>query len=376
MNLFKLESVARKPVLITIGVGLVLALVIGLGLFREVAIARFLANLPEPEHAVAVTVAAEDHWEQTIPAIGTLEAEQGVLVSSAVGGLVKAIRVSSGASVKADDTLVELDADVERANLRSAEAKVTLQRLTVQRLRSLRKVDAASQANLDEAEANLNSVTANAESLRATIERKVIRAPFDGDLGLVRPDLGQYVQPGDALVNLQNLSAMRLNAGVEQDILPLLKIGQAVHASVVAYPGQVFEGILSAMEPSVDGSGLVRIQASFSNIDRKLRPGMFARIEISRGQSEAVVTLPVTAVTYSLYGETVYKVEDDGSGVLRSVPTVVRIGERRDGRVRILEGIKAGDRVVAVGGFKLSRGARIKIVDDGRLSSPPVLGLD
>lgn len=368
--------IVRKPVLITGLVSLALLLVIGLGFYREMAIANFLANLPEPEYVVTATNAREESWEQVIPAIGTMEAERGVLVSSAVSGLVKAINVSSGAMVRAGDRLVELDADVEKANLRSAEATVTLHQLTVQRLRSLRKVDAASQANLDEAEANLDSATAQAESLRATIERKVLSAPFDGVLGLIRPDLGQYVQAGEAVVNLQNLDAMRLNAGVEQDVLPLLKIGQSVHASVVSYPGQVFEGVLTAMEPSVDGNGLVWIQASFPNVDRLLRPGMFARIQISRGQGEPVVTLPGNAVTYSLYGETIQKIIEDEAGVLRATPVVVRVGFRRDGRVQILEGIQPGDRVVSSGGFKLSKNARVKIVEDERLSSPPALGLE
>ena len=355
---------------------ILLVSVIGYGLFRNLAMKHFLANLPEPTQSVTVAVSREEEWVYTIPAVGTIEAENGVTVASAVEGVVKQIHIASGQAVKKGELLVELDADVEKATLRSVEARVKLHGTIVRRLRRLRKSDTASQAKLDEAEANLSSAEAEAESLRAKIDKKRIMAPFDGSLGLIKIDIGEYVRAGDPIINVQDHGLVRLNASVSQNVIPFLRVGQSVEAKVSAYPDKAFKGTLTAWEPSVDVNGLVRIQVTFTNKDGFLVPGMFMKMAVARDQAVKAVTVPQTAVTYSLHGETLYIITVDDDGDTRAAETYVTTGMRREGRVEILEGLEVNERIVAVGAFKLFHNAKVTFVDDDTLSSLPPIGLE
>lgn len=361
---------------IVIGVTVVvLGGVIGFAKFREKMIADFLANMPEPTIFVSAAAVGTETWVRSIPAIGTLEAVNGVMIASSQPGLVKTILARSGATVKAGERIVELDHEVELADLKSAEAKVRLGSLTVNRLRSLRMSDATSQATLDEAEANLNMAAAQADSIRATIAKKIITAPFDGVLGIVKIDKGQYLQAGEAIVNVQDLSELLLTATVEQSALPSLQVGQVVKAHLAPYPQEQFAGTLSAIEPLVDTNGLVKIQARFPNPDGKLRPGMFAKLDIEMETRDAVITVPQTAVSYSLYGDSVYVIAKDDKGDLRVERRSITAGHRQNGMVEVRTGIKAGEQVVTTGALKLNNKSKVTVVEGATPEATPKIGV-
>ncbi|WP_259781471.1 efflux RND transporter periplasmic adaptor subunit [Aestuariispira ectoiniformans] len=355
----------KRILIVLIGAGVLLGGVFGYTLFRQNAISQYLANRPEPTTPVTATEAEAQTWPRFIPATGWLTAVNGVDVSAEVAGRIGELNFKSGYFVAAGDTLVKLDAEVEKAEVRSAQAEVRLNELTAERYRKLRKTDAASQARLDEAEANLSIARANVAKLRATIDKKEIKAPFDGVLGIRGVDLGEYVQPGQKIVTIQDLSSMLLDFSVPQQYLAVISTGQEVQMTVESYPDRVFKGKLTALDPKVDlQSGLIQVQASFSNESGLLRPGMFAKVDIALPAEENQIVVPQTAVSYSLYGDFVYVVKADENGDLRAQQTVVEVKDRRKNRAVLASGVAAGDKVITTGSVRLSNGAKVQIVED------------
>lgn len=222
----------------------------------------------------------------------------------------------------------------------------------------------------DEAEANYFSLSADIESLKASIDRREIRAPFDGTVGIRNVYLGQYLQSGTDIVRLEDTSVMRLRFTVSQTDISRISVGQAVDIFVDAYPEIPFEGSISAIEPAVSvQSGLIQVQADIPNNDGKLRSGMFARANIILPKLENQVTLPQTAITFTLYGDNVYILNEE-DGVQRVTQHVVKVGERTADIAHILEGVKAGDTVVTSGQVRLSNGAKVKVVESDAITPP------
>lgn len=342
--------------------GVVFGGVFGFVAFRQHMIRQYFATLPKPVMAVTAIPAVEQTWEAQVSAIGTLEAVNGVDVTTAVSGLVKDIAFQSGQKVRKGELLLRIDADVELADLRSAQADLALAKLTADRKRQLVATNAVSQAAVDQADADLRVKEAKAASVAATIARKTVVAPFDGVLGLRKVDVGQYLQPGAAVVNLQDLSVMLGDFHVSQKDLGRLAVGQAVRVSADAYPGHAFEGTLSTIEPQVDAkSGMVAVQVRLPNPDGLLRPGMFAKVDVLVPGARPVVTVPQSAIAYALHGDTVFVVKDAEGGAKQAARVVVQIGERRDGRVAILSGIVPGDLVVTSGQLKLENGTAVNV---------------
>lgn len=374
---FLVGSQMKRILIVLIGAGVLLGGVFGYTLFRQSMISDFLANMPEPETPVTVTEAQQEDWPRYIPSTGWLKAVNGVDISAEVAGRVKEINFKSGYFVSGSDVLVNLDNDVERAEIQSAQADVRLNELTAERYRKLRRTDAASQARLDEAEANLAIARANVSRLRATIDKKEILAPFDGVLGIREIDVGQYIQPGQAIVTIQDLSSMLLDFSVPQHYLASLSTGQMIEMSVESYPDRVFKGVLTAVEPKVDlRSGLIQVQASFNNDSGLLRPGMFAKVDISLPEDRDQVVIPQTAVSYSLYGDFVYVIKEDDNGDLRAHQQGVTVKDRRRNRVVIESGVEVGDKVITTGSVRLSNGAKIRVVEDGGLAGQSEIGLE
>lgn len=367
----------KRILIVLIGAGVLLGGVFGYTLFRQNKIAEFLANRPEPTMPVNVTEARNQTWPRYIPATGWLKAVNGVDVSAEVSGRVEKINFQSGYFVSAGDVLVDLDDAVERAEIQSALAEVKLNELTAARYRKLRKSDATSQAKLDEAEANLSIARSNVARLRATIDKKEIKAPFDGVLGIREIDVGQYVQPGQKIVTIQDLSSMLLDFSVPQQYLANISTGQEVKMTVESYSDRVFKGTLTAVEPKVDlSSGLIQVQASFNNDSGLLRPGMFAKVDVALPVEENQVVVPQTAVSYSLYGDFVYVISEDDNGDLRAHQTVVEVKDRRENEAVIGSGVSAGDKVITTGSVRLSNGAKVKIVEDNPLAAQAEVGLE
>lgn len=341
--------------------------VLGFVQFKNHMMKQYFANMPQPTVAVTAEAATSDQWRATVPAVGTLQAVNGVDISAAVSGLVKEIGFQSGQAVRKGQLLLRLDADVEQSDLRSAQADAELSRLQANRQRLLLKSEAVSQSALDKAEAEMKVREAKVAATRALIEKKTVLAPFDGVLGMRRIDLGQYVQPGQAIVNLQDLSLMLAEFSVSQKDLSSLNVGEAIRMTTDAWPARVFDGQIQAIEPKVDNrTGMIQVQGRFPNPDGALRPGMFAKIEILRPATAQVVTVPVSAVSYNLHGDSVFLVKDGTAGK-EALRAFVTLGERREGRVAVLKGVVPGDLVVTSGQVKLETGAKVELRTDDPL---------
>ncbi|HHP5493194.1 TPA: efflux RND transporter periplasmic adaptor subunit [Aeromonas veronii] len=353
--------------------------VIGFNLFKQKMIAQYMANRPEPEFPVTAMVTKAQDWVPTIEAIGFIEPNQGVTLSTELAGTIDAITFESGKPVKADQLLLSLDSTVEKANLRASQAKLPAAKAKFERFQNLYKTSSISKEQLDEAEAAYRSLEADIESLKATIARREVRAPFSGVVGLRNVFLGQYLQPGTDIVRLEDTSVMRLRFTVPQTDISKIKLGQTIKINVDAYPQTQFDGHITAIEPAVNfQSGLIQVQADIPNNDGQLRSGMFARASIILPTVKDQIVIPQTAISFTLYGQNVYVLkegeETDKEGnkvkVLRAKQVVVKAGERRGNDVHVLSGIQAGDQIVLSGQVRLSNDTKVHVVENDALAVP------
>lgn len=363
-----------KMILMLGGTLLVLGGTLGWAEMRGYFIKQYFATLPKPVFPVSADMAHEDSWVQELQAVGTLKAVNGVDVTVATAGLVKEILFQSGSQVSKGQVLVRLDTDVERADLVSAQAERYLASTQETRSRKLADSGHVAQAALDKAEAELKVKDAKVAQLAAQISRKTVTAPFSGVLGVRKVDVGQYLQPGQSVATLQDLSALRIEISVSQKDLAGLSPGLGVDVEVDAWPGRVFEGQISAIDPEVDSkSGMVTMEAKVPNPDNALKPGMFAHVKIGKADVRSVLVVPVTAVTYSLSGDSVFIVEKSVDGdkpVLTAKRVPVTVVERRDGMAAIEGDVKPGDKVVTSGQLKLESGAQVSLIEGSPFAQP------
>ena len=330
------------------------------------------ANFVPPPETVTTTEAKQDTWQPTLTAVGSVAAVQGVVLGAEMSGAVKNIAFESGATVRAGDLLVELDSSVEQAQLRSAMASADLARLNLERARELREKKMMSQADLDSAEAQAKQANAQIDNIRAVIAKKAIRAPFAGRTGIRQINLGQFLDNGAAVVTLQSLDPVYVNFSLPQQDLAQLGVGMAVRVTTDAFPGQNFEGKLTAINPEVDAvTRNVRLQATLANPAGKLRPGMYVNVAAVLPQTERVLMIPATAVLYAPYGDSVFVVEDkkdEKTGATGKVlnQKFVRLGKTRGDFVVVTSGLEAAQTVVTTGVFKLRNG--MSVVVDNKLT--------
>jgi membrane fusion protein (multidrug efflux system) len=353
---------------ITLGIVIVLAVVGGLGGIKMMQFKTLMAAgksfVPPPE-SVSSFVARQEKWQGTLSAIGSITAVQGVTITPEIAGTISEIAFESGAVVAKGDLLLRLDTSSEEAQLRAIEAQVELARLNLERERSLRSQNMISQSELDTAEATLKQNQANADAIRATIEKKTIRAPFAGRLGIRQVNLGQYLDTGKPIVSLQSLAPIYADFYLPQQELARLKTGMRVRLSTDAYPDRSFEGTLTAINPDLDqATRSVGLQASFENADQTLRPGMFARVEVLLPEEQQVLVIPATSVLSEPYGDSVYIIESKaGTSGEKPELTVrqqfIRPGHARGDFLSVESGLKPGDRVVSSGVFKLRNGMSV-----------------
>jgi membrane fusion protein (multidrug efflux system) len=352
----------RKYLLAIVIVALVVGTLGGTKVLQiQALIAAGKAYVPPPE-SVSTAVAESQQWQATLSAIASVTAVQGVIVTPDIPGTVKEISFESGAMVNRNDVLVRLDTSAEEAQLKAILAQVDLAKVNLERVRSLRQQQMISQAELDTAEATLKQNEANADAVRATIEKKIIRAPFAGKLGIRQVNLGQYLENGKPVVSLQSLDPVYVNFSMPQQELPKLKVGMAVHVTVDAYPERRFEGKLSAINPDLNASTRsVGLQATFDNPEKLLRPGMFARAEVVLPEAQDVVVIPSTSLLSATYGDSVFIVEPatNGTGGLIVRQKFVRPGKARGDFISVDSGLKAGEKVVSAGAFKLRNGMTV-----------------
>ena len=314
-----------------------------------------------PAVDVAATEAKEIEWQEKISSIGLAEALQGVDVSGSESGVVSEVLFDSGSEVKVGQPLVRLDSSKEQADLKATLAQIPAAEADLSRKRKLVKERIVSQSDLDEAQSRYDELTAQSISLKATIERRLITAPFSGVLGIRKVNKGQYLNPGDQIVSLQDLSVMRMRFLVGQKDFAKIKLGQDIEARFDAYPGQVFKGRISAIEPSVKyQSGIIPIQAEIPNSEGKLLPGMYASLDVILPERTMRVVVPQSAVSFNLYGETVYVIDPQTMTVQQAT---IRTGPRRGNAVVIESGLKAGQQVVVAGQLKISNGMKVNVVE-------------
>jgi multidrug efflux system membrane fusion protein len=359
-------------------VGLLLAVLVGafvgFNAFRTKMITQFFANNKPPPATVTAAEAKSEVIPNLLTAVGDLAAVHQVNVTSDVSGRITDIMFTAGSSVKAGSPLVQLFDGPEQGDLASFKAQATGAQLALDRAKQLASRQFGPQATADAAQATFDQASAGIAKTQAIISQKLVRAPFDGELGVRHVEVGQFLTAGTQIVSLTDLSHLYANFTVTEKDSGNLKVGQTVRIAVDAYPGRPFEGKITAIEPQIaTDTRNIRVQATIANPDHILKPGMFATTTVVLPDKPAVVTVPETAVDYTLYGDSVYliaeKKEDDGKTSLSAVRTFVRTGNRIDGRAEVLSGLKPGDRVVAVGQLKLQSGAAVAISTD---PAPPV----
>jgi multidrug efflux system membrane fusion protein len=358
-------------------VGALLALLVGalvyFDVFRSGMIKQILSK-PPPPATVTVVEAKTEVVPNLLTAFGDLAAVHQVNVTSDVSGRITDIMFTAGSDVKAGSPLIQLFDAPEQGDLASFKAQATVAQLSLDRAKQLAARQFGPQATVDSAQAAYDQANAGIAKTEAIISQKLVRAPFNGELGVRRVEVGQFLTAGTQIVTLTDLSMLYLNFTVTEKDSGNLKVGQTVRILVDAYPGRTFEGKITTIEPQIaSDTRNIRVQATIENPEKILKPGMFATTTVVLPDKPPVVTVPETAVDYTLYGDSVYliteKKAEDGKTTLTSVRTFVRTGNRIGGRAEILTGLKAGDRVVAVGQLKLQSGAAVTISTD---PPPPI----
>ena len=356
----------KRMIVMLILVGIVFGGIFEFQAFKAKIIKQVMAQLASPPQTVSTTKAAYQDWQPQLSAVGSLRAVNGADLSLEVGGVVDDIRFQSGDDVKSGQLLLHLRSDDDVAHLRSLEATAQLAQITWQRDQKQFAAQAVSQATLDTDEANLKNAKALVAQQQAIVDKKVLRAPFDGHLGIRAVDLGQYLNPGTAIVTLQALDPLYVDFYLPQQALDHLQIGQQVATKVDAFPDRSFGGELTAVNPRVDAASRnVQIRATLKNPERKLLPGMYVTVQIDTGAPQRYITLPQTAVTYNPYGSTVYLVTEkkgaNGQTQLIAQQVFVTTGATRGDQVAVLTGVKENDTVVTAGQMKLRNGTVILV---------------
>jgi membrane fusion protein (multidrug efflux system) len=356
------------------GIAIVLLVVGALGGIKAFQIKTLIAsakNYSQPPETVASAEVREEKWQGILTAIGSVTAVQGVMITPELAGTVREINFESGAVVAKGDLLVKLDTSSEEAQLRSLEAQVQWAKVTLDRQTSLRTNQLVSQSDYDSAEAAWKQAVANADTVKATIEKKTLRAPFAGQLGIRQVNLGQYLDAGKPIVSLQSLIPVYADFSLPQQELGKLKPGMQVRITTDTYPDRKFDGKLLALNPDLDlTTRSVALRATFENPDQLLRPGMFAKVAVLLPEEENVLVIPATAVLRQPYGDSVFVIEPapekvgqkSGGLVVRS--QIVKTGEARGDLITITTGLKAGERVVSAGGLKLRNGMAVSENND------------
>ena len=331
-----------------------------------------------PPISIQVTEAITQSWADQFDAVGTIESVQGVTLANEVAGKVEKIAFESGSMVAAGDVLVLLDKASEEAQLRSAMAAAELANLNLTRTRELRKTSVISQSELDTAESQHKNTAARVEELQWMLQKRTIKAPFAGRLGIRQIREGQFLQTGAPIVSLQSLDPVYVNFSLPQQRLSDLSVGMKVQAKTDALLGRIFEGRLNAIDAEIDPlTRNIALQATMANKDGGLRPGMFASVSAIAPEEKTHTVIPAMAVIFAAYGNSVFVVKDEadkeGKSHLVCDQKFVRLGSRKGDFVAVEEGLEAGEKVVSAGGFKLHKGATVVIAEGERpaLSTSP-----
>ena len=357
----------KRMLIMLVLVGATLFGVFGFKSFVDGKIKEAMSGMGNQPQTVATAVAQLTEWQDRVEAVGSLRAVRGADLSLELAGIVDKIEFKSGQDVKVGDVLLRLRNDDDVAKLESLEAVAKLAKITYDRDLKQYKAQAVSQATIDSDAANLKNSNAQVEQQRAIVDKKILRAPFDGNLGLRQVDLGQYLAPGTLIVTLQALRPIYADFLLPQQALDKIEVGQPVTAKTDTYPGKTFKGKITAINPKVDTSTRnVQVRATIENPDKQLVPGMYVTVDTEVGEPRKMVTLPQTAISYNSYGDLVYVVEEKGKGPdgkpqLAVRQTFVAVGPTRGDQVAITKGLKEGTTVVTAGQMKLRNGVPVVV---------------
>lgn len=356
-----------KRMLIMLGAVLLLIVALGFGFFLHIQ--KLIASAPKPGPQTVSTMKAELlEWQPQITAIGSLTPAQGVDLSSEISGLVRSVNFHSGDQVQAGQLLVQLNADADSASWRAASAAAELAEVVLKRDQAQLAAQAVSQAQVDNDLADLKSKKAIADQQLATLEKKSIRAPFSGKLGITAVIPGQYLNPGDKIVPIQNINRLFVDFYLPEQRLAQISQGQTVNVTSDSFPGKTFIAHISAINPKVDTAMRnIQVQATLDNSKNLLLPGMFANVSVLVGAKKPYLTIPQTAITYNPYGSTVFiakpsdKADASGNKPLLAQQVFVTVGDTRGDQVAILKGIEPGQEVVTSGMIKLKNDTPLTI---------------
>jgi multidrug efflux system membrane fusion protein len=374
------EKGRKRPVRMVrwfIIVGASLAVVVGgivyFQFWKDAFLKNMFATMKPPPATVTVVEAESEVVPNLLTAVGGLAAVHQVNVTSDVSGRITNIKFQPGSHVEAGAPLLQLFDAPEQGDLASFKAQAVGAQAALERAKQLASRQFGPQSTVDATQATYDQAMAGIAKTQALISQKLVRAPFEGELGVRMVEVGQYVSAGTTIVSLTALDELYANFTVTEKDSGHLKVGQTVRIKVDAYPGRDFEGKITTIEPQIMADTRnIRVQATIANPDHILKPGMFATTTVVLPDKPPVVTVPETAVDYTLYGDSVYLItekEADGKTALTAVRTFVQAGNRVDGRAEILKGLKPGDRVVAVGQLKLQSGSPVVISSD---PPPPI----
>jgi membrane fusion protein (multidrug efflux system) len=367
----------KRMVVMLVVVGILFGGIFGYKAFMRAMMMKYMFAGGVPPAVVSAVKAESLPWQPRIRAVGSIRAVRGVDVTTEVPGLVESVHFKSGDTVKAGALLVKLNTDADRAQMQALQAGTELSRIIYERDQKQFEVQAVSQAVVDADAAELKSRRAQLAQQKAMVAKKFIRAPFAGQLGISTVTRGQYLNPAEKVVTLQLLDAVYVDFFLPQQDLSRITTGQTADVTTDTYPGRIFTGKITAINPKVDtDSRNVQVQVAVDNPKHELLPGMFASVEVLAGKPEVYVTVPQTAVTFNPYGETVYVVQEkekdaDGKVVLAAKQVFVTTAETRGNQVSLVQGVKAGDMVVTSGQMKLKNGSVVIINNEVPVSNDP-----
>jgi membrane fusion protein (multidrug efflux system) len=361
----------RRRRAVAIAIGLLVAIMVFAFGIKGLQIVK-MASTPMmmPATTVSSATVKEEDWAPTLSAVSSLSAVQGAIIAAELGGVVSDIKFENGGVAKKGDVIMKLDASQEEALLRSAEAEAELARQDLERTRGLASEKVVSKAELDAAESKFNRLNAVVDQMRSNIRKKTLVAPFDGQLGIRQVNVGQMINAGQQVVPLTSLDPLFADFALPQQYLGQLTPGLEVHVTTDALPGRVFPGKLTAINSMVDSSTRnITLQATLENPDHALRPGMFAKAEVTLPEKHKALVVPGSAISYAPFGDSVFVIEkkkDEKTGKESQVirQQFVRVGEARGDLVAITQGLKAGETVVGTGVFKLRNGLTVTINND------------
>ena len=363
----------RMTALVLLGVVVLFA---AYRIFAQHMVKEMMAR-PQPPTPITAAVADARAMPKFLTGIGTLQAVHQVMVAPEIGGRITQIFFQPGAMVKEGDPLIQLNDAPERGDLANYQAQLRLAAANLGRDKALSARDFQSRQVVDQQQSLLDQAQANIAKTEAQIAQKLIKAPFSGQLGVRQVEVGAYLNPGGAVVTLTDLSTLWVNFTLPEQMSSQIRVGQSARIRADAFPGRSFEAKVTAIEPQISAqTRTLLVQATLDNSDHALLPGMYANVDVAMPSVPDTVTVPETAVDYSLYGDVVFVVheagkDDSGQPIFKVTRTFVKTGDHFDGRVAIVSGLKAGDRVAASGQLKLTNETVVTVLPGDVLSQPP-----